>query len=291
MISENSRMKTFPHFELNQTGTPLHFLHANGYPSECYQPLLELLTTNYHVFGMLLRPLWENTKPEEVNDWHIFSDDLLRFLRDYNTEPVIGVGHSIGAIVTLRAALRDPGKFRALILIDPVLFVPRIMVMWQIIRVLGLGNIFHPLIRGAKKRRRRFDDLGTVFRGYRSRDVFRYMSDESLRIYLEGITRKIDGGYELVYSPEWEARIYMTNMHDFDIWRELPKLEVPTLFIRGAETDTFLESSASFVKRKQPKARIESLEKSTHLLPLERPREVFDMVQSFLDKTLKVSAH
>ena len=291
MISENSRMKTFPHVELNLVGTPLHFLHANGYPPECYQPLLDLLKTNYHVFGMLLRPLWEDSKPKEIHDWHIFSDDLLRFLMENNTEPVIGVGHSIGAVVTLRAALRDPGKFRALILIDPVLFVPGIMVMWQIIRSLGLGNRFHPLIRGAKKRRRRFDDLKTVFRGYRSRDVFRYMSDESLRIYLEGITRKTDGGYELVYSPEWEARIYMTNMHDFDIWRELPKLEVPTLFIRGAETDTFLENAASFVKRKQPKARIETLEKSTHLLPLERPREVFDIMQSFLDETLKVSAH
>ena len=291
MISENSRMKTFPHVELNLVGTPLHFLHANGYPPECYQPLLDLLKTNYHVFGMLLRPLWEDSKPKEIHDWHIFSDDLLRFLMENNTEPVIGVGHSIGAVVTLRAALRDPGKFRALILIDPVLFVPGIMVMWQIIRSLGLGNRFHPLIRGAKKRRRRFDDLKTVFRGYRSRDVFRYMSDESLRIYLEGITRKTDGGYELVYSPEWEARIYMTNMHDFDIWRELPKLEVPTLFIRGAETDTFLENAASFVKRKQPKARIETLEKSTHLLPLERPREVFDIMQSFLDEALKVSAH
>jgi len=36
------------------------------------------------------------------------------------------------------------------------------------------------------------------------------------------------------------------------------------------------------VKRKQPKAKLETLEKSTHLLPLERPQEVFDIMQSFL---------
>jgi pimeloyl-ACP methyl ester carboxylesterase len=69
---------------------------------------------------------------------------------------------------------------------------------------------------------------------------------------------------------------------DFDIWRDLPKLQVPTLFIRGAETDTFLEKAANLVKRRQPKARIETLEKSTHLLPLERPKEVFEIMQSFL---------
>ena len=92
----------------------------------------------------------------------------------------------------------------------------------------------------------------------------------------KGLRAKRIDGYELVYSPEWEARIYLTGLHDFDIWRDLPKLEVPTLFIRGAETDTFLENAAKLVKRKQPKARVETLDKSTHLLPLERPQEVFD---------------
>jgi len=276
-------------FDFGGTGQPLHFLHANGYPPDCYKPLFELLKTEHHVFGMLLRPLWEDAKPEDISTWHPLSDDLLRFLAPPQPAPVIGVGHSIGGTVTLRAALRDPGKFRALVLIDPVLFVPRFMAMWHIIRTLGLGDRLHPLIAGATKRRRIFDDLETVFKGYRNRNVFRYMSDESLRAYIEGITRpKSDGGYELVYSPEWEVQIYRTNMHDFDIWRDLPKLEVPTLIIRGAETDTFLEDAARLVKQKQPKVRIEALSQSTHILPLERPKEVFEMMQSFLKETLKV---
>jgi pimeloyl-ACP methyl ester carboxylesterase len=278
------------HFELNTADISLHFLHANGYPPECYRPFFELLRTQYHVFGMLLRPLWESSKPEEMSDWHIFSDDLLRFLSDYNAGPVIGVGHSIGAIVTLRAALQNPGKFRALILLDPVLFVPSMLVWWNFFRAIGLGNKVHPKIAGALKRRRTFDDLDLVFRGYRNRAVFRHMTDENLRIYIEGITRKTENGYELVFSPEWETRIYLTGLRDFDIWRALPKLEVPTLFIRGAETDTFLENAAKFVKRKQPRSQVETLPKSTHLLPLERPQEVFDIMQTFLKETRKVSA-
>jgi len=278
-------------FDLGGNGIPLHFIHANGYPPECYAPLFEHLQTQYHVFGMKLRPLWDDAKPQEIKDWHPLSDDLLHFLADssprrrtsFGADPVIGVGHSIGAVVTLRAALQDPGKFRALVLIDPVLFVPSFMTQWHILRVLGLGEKFHPLIKGAKKRRRIFNDRETIFRGYRSRKVFRYFSDENLKAYIKGITKeKAGGGYELVYSPEWEAQIYRTGMHDFDIMRGLPKLEVPTLFIRGAETDTFLESAARFVKRKQPKAKIVTLGKSTHLLPLEYPQEVAKLIQSFL---------
>lgn len=278
-------LSPIPSFDLGGNGQTLHFLHANGYPPNCYKPLFERLQTQYHVFGMLLRPLWPNSDPNEIQDWKPLSEDLLQFLAPQPT-PVIGVGHSIGAIVTLRAALREPGKFRALVLIDPVLFVPSFLFMWNIIRMLGLGKRFHPLIPGARKRRRRFDDLETVFRGYRNRPVFRYMSAEGLRAYITGMTRKIDQGYELVYSPEWETRIYLTGMRDLDLWRELPKLEVPTLFLRGAETDTFLEKAVRFVKQKQPKARVETLVKATHILPLERPQEVFDTMQTFLNEVL-----
>jgi pimeloyl-ACP methyl ester carboxylesterase len=116
------------------------------------------------------------------------------------------------------------------------------------------------------------------------------MSDGNLRNYIAGIARKTGQGYELVYSPEWESRIYLTGLLDFDIWRGLPNLKVPTLFLRGAETDTFLEDAAKLVKWKQPKALVETLEKSTHLLPLERPQEVFNIMQSFLSETRMVSA-
>ncbi len=274
---------TIPYFIHGGSGRPLHFLHANGYPPGCYKPLLDRLQTQYHVFGMLLRPLWQNSNPGEIHNWKPFTQDLLQLLADTQTEPVIGVGHSIGAIVTLRAALRDPGKFRALVLLDPVLFVPSFLVWWNFIRAIGLGYRLHPMISGALKRRRTFDDLEKVFSRYRTRTVFKYMSDEDLWHYVTGITRKREQGYELVFSPEWEAHIYYTGLVDFDIWRDLPKLQVPTLFIRGAETDTFLEKAANLIKRKQSGVHIETLEKSTHLLPLERPNEVFDIMQSFLE--------
>jgi pimeloyl-ACP methyl ester carboxylesterase len=113
------------------------------------------------------------------------------------------------------------------------------------------------------------------------------MSDENLRIYIEGIARpKARGGYELVFSPEWESHIYLTGLRDFDLWRGLEKLELPTLIIRGAETDTFLEKAARLVRQKQPKIRIETLGNSTHILPLEQPQKVFDLTQSFLKEVL-----
>ncbi len=277
-------MNDIPFIDHGGTGQPLHFLHANGYPPACYEPLLDLLRSQYHVFGMTLRPLWPDSKPEELRDWNLLSDDLLQFLDEQKAGSLIGVGHSIGAIVTLRAALQQPERFRALILLDPVLFLPSFILTWNAVRMLGIGHRVHPLIPGALKRRRIFDDLDTIFRGYRRREIFRYFSDESLRAFIAGMLKpKADGGYELAYSPEWEAHIYYTGVwRDMELWRGLPNLKVPTLIIRGAETDTFLEAAGRLVKRKQPKVQVVTIPQSTHLVPLERPQEVFDIMQSFL---------
>lgn len=274
-----------PHFDLGGDGAPLHFLHANGYPPECYQPLFAHLQNRHRVFGMKLRPLWEGQNKDDFQDWHPYSDDLLRFLSDRGADPVIGVGHSIGGIVTLRAALRDPDKFRALILLDPVFFVPPFLVGWNFIRAIGLGEKTHPLIPAARKRRREFDNLDVLFRSYRSKPIFRYLNDDSLKAYIAGITKpKADGGYELAYTPEWETHIYLTGLRDFDLWRGLPNLDVPTLIIRGAETDTFLPNAERLVKKKNPHIRVHTMQNATHILPLEYPREVAELINDFVQK-------
>lgn len=273
-----------PSINYGGSGEPLHFLHANGYPPACYGPFLDILKAHYQVFGMLLRPLWPNARMQDLKDWFPLSADLLSFLDQAGSPPVIAVGHSIGAIVSLRAALQEPGRFRALVLLDPVLFPPSWILLWNLTRVLGVGHQRHPLIPAALKRRRRFHDLESVFQGYRRRKVFRYLSDESLAAYIAGITGpRPGGGFELVYSPEWEAHIYFTGVwRDMDLWRKLPRLKVPTLIIRGAETDTFGKTAARLVRRRNPAVQVETLEQSTHLLPLERPHAVFDIMQCFL---------
>jgi pimeloyl-ACP methyl ester carboxylesterase len=274
------------YFDLGGDGEPLHFLHANGYPPGCYQPLFEHLQKHFRVFAMSLRPLWDGAKYEGLGDWRAYSEDLLQFLSTRGLGPVIGVGHSIGGVVTMRAAMQEKKRFRAIVLLDPVLIIPPYMAMWNLVRAIGLGERTHPLIRKAKKRRRTFEDLDLAFERYRGREIFRYMSDDSLRAYILGITKpKPGGGYELVYSPEWEAHIYLTGLRDFDLWRGLNDFDLPTLIIRGAETDTFLENAELLVKKKNPKIQIHTMERATHLLPLEHPQKVAEIIVNFVNQT------
>jgi len=297
-----------PCLDLGGDGPALHFAHANGYPPECYRPLLAGLSAHYgsslryhygsslryhygsslryhyHVFAMHQRPLWPDVQPGSLDDWHPLTDDLFRFLDERGPGAVIGVGHSLGGIVTLRAALRQPERFRALVLIDPVLFPPPMIAAMRLMRAFGLSYRLHPLVQTALRRRRVFESREVLLKGYRRKSIFRYMNDASLKAYVEGLTRpRPDGKYELVYSPEWEARIYVTGVwRDLDLWRGLPRLELPLLILRGAETDTFWESTAHLVKRKLPSAQVVTLPQATHLVPLERPLEVSALIHEFI---------
>ena len=275
---------SIPSLDFGGAGAALHFLHANGYPPACYRPLIDLLTAEYHVFGMLLRPLWPNSDPAAIRDWRPFSEDLRRSLHELSLGPVVGVGHSIGAVVTLRAALEAPGLFRALVLIDPVLIPPRHIAQLRIMRLLRLPNRLNARMEATLRRRRHFDDLDQLFSGYRRREIFRFFSDAGLRALIEGITRPSPGGgYDLAFSPEWEARIYETAMwNDRDIWSRLSKLRVPCLLVRGSQTDTFWERTARLVEERNPAVRTVTLPDSSHLVALERPEEVARSIREFL---------
>jgi len=273
-----------PYTEHGSTGEPLVFLHANGYPPDCYRPLLNRLSQSNRVLAMHQRPLWPNSQPTDINDWRPLSDDLLRFLDQQKIESAICIGHSMGGIATLRAALNEPERFKAIMLLDPVLFLPNFIPVWWLLYHTGLGYKLHPLVASARNRRRQFDNIDRLVKGYRRKSVFKYMDDEALRAYVEGIACQTDNGYQLCYSAEWEMRIYMTGVwRDMEIWRNLKNLSVPTLIIRGDETDTFLAATAQRVQKVNRAIQIISLEQSTHLVPLEKPQEVYSLFKDFLN--------
>ena len=279
-------MPPIPFHDFGGHGPDLHFHHANGYPPQAYRPLFERLCPDYHVWAIRMRALWPGASTQGIRDWRVFADDLDRFLDEHGLDHLVGIGHSIGGTTTLRLALRKPNRFRKLVLIDPVLFPIRTMVIWKLIFKLGLAYRLHPLVQGAQKRRRTFESRQAMFDNYRKKAVFRRMDDQAVAAYVDSLAcERPDGTMELCYPPEWEALIYVTSMQaDFEIWRDLPGLKPEVLLIRGAETDTFWETTARKFQRRLPNAQVISLPDTTHLLPLEAPDRVAAILKEFLEK-------
>jgi pimeloyl-ACP methyl ester carboxylesterase len=261
-------------------GPLVHLAHANGFPPGAYRPLIGNLRAHHQVVALTTRPLRPGSRPENAPSWHPLADDLVRGLDALGVRRIFGVGHSIGGVLTMWAAVRRPDLFRALVLIDPVILPPATLWLLRLMRAVGLEER-QPLVRGALHRRRTWPDRQACFQHYRAKDFFSRWSDESLWAYVKAGTRPTaNGRIELTYPPEWEAHIFATS--PVDVWQAVPELEVPTLVIRGQETNTFRAASHRRFARLVPHACFTVVPEAGHLVPMERPEETAVAIRRFL---------
>jgi pimeloyl-ACP methyl ester carboxylesterase len=247
-------------------GPFLHFAHANAYPPGCYRQFLEALSAQYHVVAMEQRPLWRGEPPADLRGWQLFADDLIRFLQQEGQEQVIGVGHSLGAVVSMMAAVREPQLFRALVLIEPVFLPPELFEQGED----AFRNAFLSLVKRTRRRRNRWPSREAAFEHFRPKSVFNGLTDAALWDYIdEGLCRGDDGQVHLRIPREWEAHIY--SQPPPDVWTLLPQISQPTVAIRAADSDTLFDSAWARWQTLQPQARFVQLDAGTHLVPLEQP--------------------
>jgi pimeloyl-ACP methyl ester carboxylesterase len=146
-----------------------------------------------------------------------------------------------------------------------------------------LGLYWHqPLVQGALRRRQTWPSRQACYEHYRARPLFASWPEASLRAYVEAATRpRANGGFELIYPPQWEARIFATT--PTDIWRDVPQLRVPALFVRGERSDVFRPECQRRIARCLPGARFAVVPDAGHLAPLERPAQTGAVIRDFLE--------
>jgi len=266
--------------DLGGSGPVIHLAHANGFPPGTYRPLAATLADQYHILALPARPLWPGSQPQSAPDWRCMVDDLIGGLDALGLRGIVGVGHSIGGVLTMWASIRRPDLFRAVVLIDPVILPPALLFILRWMRRFSLHRRY-PLVQRALRRRQTWPSRQACFDHYRRKSFFARWSDESLWAYVEAGTREeSDGSVTLVYPPVWEAHIFATT--PLDIWRDVPRLRPPLLVIRGAETTTFSAASQAHMARLVPAARFAVIPNATHLVPLERPQETGAAIREFL---------
>jgi pimeloyl-ACP methyl ester carboxylesterase len=273
---------SIPFFDFGGQGPQLHFAHANGYPPECYKRMLTPLLEDYRVTAVYHRPLWHDGRPQELKSWRELADDLLLLFDSQGIADVIGVGHSLGAVVTMYAALQRPELFRALILIEPVFLMPA-MLQQVALRGAPLGAEDFDLVRIANSRRNSWSSRQEAFDHFRPKRVFARLSDDALWDYVYyGLRKEDNGDITLTYSAEWEAMIYA--LPPTDVWDLLPQVTHPTLALRGGETDTLVPAAWQLWRMSQPQAAFVEMPQVGHLLPMEEPDKTAAAIQAFLNK-------
>ena len=267
----------------------MHIATANGFPPQTYLPMLRTWLEDYRVICFPPRALWGGqAPPPDYQDWRALADDLLAAFAAQDMGGIIALGHSLGAIVSLLAAIKEPQRFKALILLDPVFLLPKALdeigIAWEQQAIDCL-----PLVVGAKRRRRSFDNRDDALAHFRAKPLFADWSDEALRLYVEyGMQARADqAGIELAWSPEWEAWYFSTVY--LKIWEALPRLNglVPTLIMRGETSDAFVRQALEEVKLMLPSAAYYKMAAQGHLFPQSAPWATSQAIQTWLESAFE----
>ncbi len=272
----------FHYIDWGGKGPLTHFAHATGFCAGMYSPLVKKLLPDLRVVGMDARGHGRTRAPavpRKLKDWNIFADDLGHFFSHLN-EPVIAIGHSLGAVASLILAAKRPELVRALILIDPTI-LPFSWVWWWFLAKKTGTSKFIKISARAAKRKRDWPNRKTIIEAYSKKQPFNTWKDGFLEAYIEeGTEKNTRGSVSLSCDPAWEARCFASCSHD--IWRYIPCLRLPTLIIYGMESDTFLPAAVKRFRVTANNASFLPLEKTGHFVPMERPTESAEAIMNFL---------
>tara|TARA_B100000029_G_C17486277_1_gene927369 strand:- start:463 stop:1290 length:828 start_codon:yes stop_codon:yes gene_type:complete len=274
-------LKDYNEIKENQHSV-LHFLPGNSFTPCSYANILNEFTQNYLVKVFLLRSLWGDDKKPKFNDWKIFLDDYINSIDIDNN--IIGIGHSIGGNLLLKAAILKPEKFKKIILLDPTFFRPRIIRVWKFFNFFNIQHYFLPLIKSAQNKKMSFDCIDEMFISYRKNKKFSNFNDETLLQLIESLIMEVENNrVELIYPSDWDSRIYKKGLlNDMFIWKNLKSLKVDTSIIMASNSDVFTNSTKELVIRYNSSIKIHPILDADHLFPLNRSGDTIELLRSII---------
>lgn len=261
----------------------LHFAHANGFPSGSYRQLFSLLSRDYSLIA-IDRLAHDPDFP--VNEgWSNLRDELIHYLERNADAPVIGVGHSMGAVITFLAALERPELFTQIIMLDPPLAVGAGAIAFYLSKKLGFIDKLSPAGR-TRNRRQIWRDEEDALAYFRQKGLFNGCNEQTIKDFIVAGTHNCDGGIRLRYSVEAECDTYRTIPHN--LGQLAKKIQVPGTLIRGDKSEVTLPRFARIFGQKQ--ALQLGVAKGGHMFPLQHPKLTADLITQTVQTQLDSKA-
>jgi pimeloyl-ACP methyl ester carboxylesterase len=259
----------------------LLMVHATGFHCRVWDQVIRRLP-QHHAVALDQRSHGRSTQVP-ITHWAHFGEDLAGFVKARELGPMVGVGHSMGAHALVQAAAREPERFRALLLVDPVIASPAAYHLPHP----AMGSGMHP----AARRRSRFASAQEMIERFATRRPYDLFDAQSLHDYCtHGLLPAADGeGVELACTPLNEAKVYMVGRSNASVYASVRALTIPVWVIRArqrtADADpfdysyspTWPELAGEF---RQGHDRL--IPDRSHFLPMEDPDQVAGLISELI---------
>lgn len=192
----------------------IHFAHANGVPAQVYQKLFDALSDQFDVIYVPL--IGTDQRYPVDNHWESMTQQVIdSIVQKANGRKVIGIGHSLGAVLTFKAALKRPDLFERVLMMDPPLILGKESVMLHIAKVLKLKAVDSMSPAALSLRRRdHWESREQAAELLRPKGFYQEFDAQCFDDYIRyALTDDhLRGGVELTIPKMTEVEIFRTNL-------------------------------------------------------------------------------
>lgn len=241
-------------------GKPLIVLHGLFGSSDNWQTLGRKFSEDFKVVLVDQRNHGKSGWSDEFN-YDLLADDLLELIEDEGLESPNILGHSMGGKTAMMTAIKYPGKINKLIVGD---IGPKAYPMHHDLILRGLHAI----------------DLDEVSSRREAEEQMKpHIKEFGVRQFLlKNLYWKEKG------QLGWRINIPVLEEKMPEILKAMPEksTDIPTLFIRGDQSNYILERDFEQIQSQFNNAQIETLEDTGHWIHAESPKEFYRLVMNFL---------
>jgi pimeloyl-ACP methyl ester carboxylesterase len=244
------------------SGQPLVILHGLFGSGRNWQSLARRLAERFEVFNVDLRNHGQSFHADEMN-YPAMAADVAQLIRRLEVGACHLLGHSMGGKVAMTLALAEPELVADLVIAD--------------IAPVSYAHDHDELIDAALELP--LDSLAT--RADAERALGDRIGDASLRAFL--LQNLVRDGDRWRWRVGWQA--IKRNMNRLTGFIDLPedwRIDLPTLFIRGANSNYVDAGAIEVIRRHFEHVEIATLENAGHWLHAEQPQAFLERVLEFL---------
>jgi pimeloyl-ACP methyl ester carboxylesterase len=252
----------------------IHFAHANGIPAASYSPLYKKLAPHQVIY----KPQFGHDSNYPYTDnWQHLADELIDFLSLNSKQPLLAVGHSLGAIVSFIAACKKPELFTGVLMLDPPLVWGKLAWMFRLAKLTGQTDKITPAGK-SKFRKQHWSNRQQAIEYFGSKRLFQFQEDCFTAFCDAALKNSINESVELAFDVEVEVGIFRNTPHNLRRYRR-PEL-LPMKVVYG------LQSDASQAQSIEPFCKYFDITSQTitgeHMYPLQQPDFTVDIIKQFI---------
>lgn len=260
----------------------IHFAHGNGFPGLCYRQFLQNLSSKFDYCTIDM--VGHNPALPVTEHWENLVLELIYSIEAQADRPVIAVGHSLGGVLSLLAAIERPDLIKAVVLLDSPLLGRFKSSMVRLAKALGVIDRITPALR-TRGRREHWKNRALLEKYLQNRDLFKTFTPECLQDYIDYGLEKTEQGYYLRFNRHIEYQIYRTIPHR--LHQYVGRLKVPAALLYGSKSSVVDRLDLRHMKKNFGIQGV--LTEGTHMFPMEYPEasalKVIDVIETLLSRS------